>query len=131
MTDQQSAPFLRNIVAIVDDDAASRESLRFLLTVLGRGLRTFASAKAFLEDESGYFGCLLLDYHMPVMNGLELVVHLRSRNNRIPVMLISGGLTPELRERAEEIGVDLVCDKPPAPEMITDFIDRSLQLTTA
>jgi two-component system, LuxR family, response regulator FixJ len=116
-----------DIVAIVDDDDAARDALEFLLTVLGRRPRAFDSASAFLDSRLTHCACLLLDQHMPVMNGLELATHLRSNNNTIPIMLISGNLTPEVRERAVHIGIDVICDKPPETEIIADFISQAIE----
>jgi FixJ family two-component response regulator len=116
----------RDIVAIVDDDDAARDALHFLLTVLGRRPRAFASPAAFLKERGDNFGCLLLDQHMPGMTGLELAKHLRAANNSIPIMLITGALTVDIRIRANALGIDEICEKPPEPGMITAFVDRSL-----
>ena len=59
-------------VAIVDDDAAVRDSLRLLLEVIGHPVQTFASAAEFLKAEQHHPVCLILDHHMPEMTGLEL-----------------------------------------------------------
>jgi FixJ family two-component response regulator len=115
-----------DIVAIVDDDDAARDALQFLLTVLGRRQRAFASSAAFLEERATNFGCLLLDQHMPGMTGLELAQHLRSHSITIPIMLITGGLTADIQSCASEIGIDEICEKPPEPGMIAAFVERSL-----
>ena len=117
---------VRDIVAIVDDDDAARDALEFLLKVLGRRPRAFSSSAAFLEEKADNFGCLLLDQHMPGMTGLELAKHLRSGNNAIPIMLITGALTADIRIRAYAIGIDEVCEKPPESGMIVNFVERSL-----
>jgi two-component system response regulator FixJ len=117
----------RNIVAIVDDDDAARDALQFLLTVLGRQPRGYASPTAFLEAQTNDVGCLVLDHHMPDMTGLDLAQHLRSINDSTPIMLITGALTEEISTRAIAIGVDVVCEKPPQPGLIAEFVHRSLE----
>jgi FixJ family two-component response regulator len=117
-----------DIVAIVDDDDAARDALGFLLTVLGRRPRAYASPAAFLEDRATDFSCLLVDQHMPGMTGLELAEHLRSIRNAIPIMLITGALTAEIQNRATAIGIDEICEKPPEPGIIAAFVARSLPL---
>lgn len=119
------------IVAIVDDDDATRDALQFMLTVLGRRPRAFATSAAFLEERPESFGCLLLDQHMPGMTGLELAQLLRSANNDIPIMLITGALTADIQSHAQAIGIDEVCEKPPEPGIIAAFVDRSLSLRSA
>lgn len=111
-------------VAIVDDDDSSREALQFLMMILGRRPRAFHSAVAFLAASSEIFACLLFDQHMPTMTGLELASQLRSANNTIPILLLSGDLTPAIRARAGQIGIDRVCEKPALPGMIFEFVDR-------
>ena len=65
-------------VAVVDDDQGVRDSLRFLLEVIGYTVETFASAAEFLKANVRHFACLILDHHMPNMTGLELVERLRA-----------------------------------------------------
>jgi FixJ family two-component response regulator len=79
-------------VFLVDDDPSIRESLSLLLSSAGYGVRTFASAKKFLESDPGTSGpaCLVLDVKMPGLSGLDLQKELKSRNNLIPIIFITG-----------------------------------------
>ena len=54
-------------VGIVNDDQAVRDSLRFLLEVVGHPVETFASAAEFLAAGPRDLACLILDHHMPQM----------------------------------------------------------------
>ena len=79
-------------VFVVDDDPSIRESLSLLLSSAGYGIKTFASAKEFLESERGTPGpaCLVLDVKMPGLSGLDLQKELMSRNIIIPIIFITG-----------------------------------------
>ena len=112
----------RRVVAIVDDDDGVRDSLRFLLEVVGLTVETFASASEFLTAELGHIGCLILDQHMPGMTGLELAERLHSDGARIPILLVTGSPSPPLAARALELGVDRVLEKPPGEEDVIGFI---------
>ena len=116
-----------DMIAIVDDDDAARHALQFLLNVLGRRPESFASAAAFLASEVEKFACLILDQHMPAMTGLELAQRLRSEQNRIPIMLISGDLTADVVDKAAKVGIDLVSEKPPELNALSRFIDSAVQ----
>ncbi len=100
-------------VFIVDDDDDVRVALSRSLTKRGMDVHHFASAQAFLdgvgEDAEG---CLILDYGMPGMDGLELQDHLVSRNSTIPIIFISGhGGIPE-SVRATKAGAIDFLEKP-------------------
>jgi two-component system, LuxR family, response regulator FixJ len=112
-------------VAIVDDDAAVRDSLRFLLEVIGHPVDTFASAAEFLKAEQHDHSCLILDYHMPGMTGLELAERLRADGSDIPILLITGSPSPVTAARAAELGIDSVLEKPIADEDLLDFISAA------
>jgi two-component system response regulator FixJ len=110
-------------VAIVDDDTAVRDSLRFLLEVIGHRVETFASAAEFLKADRHKLACLILDHQMPQMTGLELAERLRADGSDIPILLITGSPLPATAARAAELGVSRVIDKPLTDEDLLDFID--------
>jgi two-component system response regulator FixJ len=75
------------LVCAVDDDLALCESLDGLLRSAGFAVRTFSSAGDFLRwSESHGADCLILDFAMPDMNGLELRRALLDRGIAIPVI---------------------------------------------
>jgi two-component system response regulator FixJ len=112
-------------VAIVDDDAAVRDSLRFLLEIIGYSVETFASAAEFLKTDIQHLACLFLDYHMPEMSGIELAERLRADGSGIPILLITGSASPAIVARAAELGVTRVLEKPPTEEDLLDFIQAT------
>src|SRR5215831_12111457 len=77
-------------VFVVDDDAAVRQGLRFMLRAAGYGVEAFPTARSFLTDyDPRRGGCLLLDVRMPQMTGLELQQQLNVRGWRVPVIFIT------------------------------------------
>ena len=113
----------RRIVAIVDNDHAVRESIRFLLEVTGYTVETFASAGEFLRANLERFVCLILDHLMPRMTGLELVEKLRAYGSTIPVLLITGSPSPIIVARAAELGINQVLEKPFDDKDLLDFVN--------
>ena len=111
-------------MAVVDDDLAVRDSLRFLLEVIGYPVEIFASAAEFLRANVQHFACLILDHHMPNMTGLELARRLRADGAVIPILLITGSPAPTIAASAAELGIE-VLDKPPGEEALIDFIDAT------
>jgi len=61
------------VVFIVDDDVSVRESLELLILSEGLRVETFGSAREFLSRPRVMApGCLVLDVHLPDLNGLDL-----------------------------------------------------------
>jgi FixJ family two-component response regulator len=100
------------IVHIIDDDAAVRESLEALLTVLGYSVETYGSAEDYLERSEVIDGCVLLDVHMPGMNGLDLLRELTRRRRRSPVLILTASRDERLRDHALELGAVAFLTKP-------------------
>lgn len=101
------------VVAVVDDD----ESIRFLVQTLlerdGQRVATYPSAEAFLtafRPES--VGCLVLDLHLPGLNGLELQEILMRRGIKVPVIVFTArGSIPKAVAALKNGAVDFV-EKP-------------------
>jgi len=113
----------RRLVGVVDDDAAVRDSLRFLLEAAGFSVATFASAEQFLAvtDADGV-DCLLLDHHMPQVTGLELLRRLRRAGWELPVALMTGSPSVQLMRRALELGAVVVLEKPLTDLALFQFV---------
>ena len=112
----------RNVMIVVDDDSAVRNSLKFILEVEGFQVRIFSSAEELLnEDSLPDASCLVVDYYMPGMNGLELVAQLRGRDVLIPAILITPAPSENLRNRAAAAGVSIV-EKPLLGSRLLDSI---------
>jgi FixJ family two-component response regulator len=102
----------RRLVLVVDDDPAVRNSLKFSLEVEGFTVRDYSSANELLrESEITDAGCLVIDYHLPEMNGLEMLNRLRARRVTAPAILITSHPSAFVRQRAAEAGVPIV-EKP-------------------
>lgn len=112
-------------VAVVDDDQGVRDSLRFLLEVIGYTVETFASAAEFLKANVRHFACLILDHHMPNMTGLQLVERLRSNGSGIPILLLTGSPSPAIVSQAAELDIYRVIEKPPSDDDLIDFINAN------
>jgi len=120
-----SAP--HRLVAVVDDDDAVRDSLRFLLEIAGYQVATFSSAIQFMREAPiDELACLILDQHMPDQTGLQLVSQLRNSGaDDLPIALISGSPSPDMIRLARELRVDKVLEKPLNDDDLLVFIQHS------
>jgi two-component system response regulator FixJ len=111
------------LVAVVDDDDAVRDSLRFLLEIAGHAVATYASAAQFLlEAPIDELTCLVVDQHMPDQTGLQLVSRLRAQGVTLPVALITGSPSADLIRLARDLDVAKVMEKPLDDDLLLDFI---------
>lgn len=113
-------------VFLVDDDDRIRASLARALGVRGFQVRSFASAEEFLETyDPNLPGCLVLDYGMPGLNGLDLQKHLAAKIYSIPIIFISGhGGVPESVQAMKAGAVDFL-EKPFRQKTLVSCIDAA------
>ena len=114
------------LVAVVDDDDAVRDSLRFLLEIAGYSVASYGSAAQFLHEAPiGELVCLVVDQHMPDQTGLQLVARLRAQGVSLPVALITGSPSADLVRLARELSVAKVMEKPLDDDVLLDFIEHA------
>src|SRR5436853_673754 len=97
---QSAASRQKPVVLVVDDDPAVRNSLKFSLEIEGFTVRDYSSANELLnEPDIADAGCLIIDYHLPQMNGLEMLNRLRERRVAAPAILITSHPSASVRQR--------------------------------
>jgi two-component system response regulator FixJ len=103
----------KTVIHVIDDDAAMRDSLVFLLDVNGFQPEAFESSAAFLSRAaSNAPACIVSDIRMPGMNGIELVRKLKSDGIASPVILITGHGDVALAVEAMKAGAIDFIEKP-------------------
>ena len=101
------------IVLVVDDDPAVRSALKFALELEGFNVRAYDGPVALLSETNlPACSCMIVDYRMPVIDGLELVSTLRGRGVSAPAVIITGRSSRGLQAQAEKIGIHQVLEKP-------------------
>jgi len=100
-------------VFVVDDDAAIRDAIRFLMRTAKLNVETFETAEEFLAQyRAAWPGCLVLDVRMPGMSGLDLHAELQARNITLPVLIVTGHGDVPMAVRAMKAGVADFVEKP-------------------
>lgn len=117
------------VIFIVDDDADIRTSLSRALNTRGYATQVFASAQEFLDGyDTAQSGCLILDFGMPGMSGLELQQVLVQRGRALPIIFITGhGGVPEAVEAMKYGAIDFL-EKPFRQDMLVTRIDAALKI---
>jgi two-component system response regulator FixJ len=79
------------LIYVIDDDEAVRDSMGMLLESADLPYRCFSSADSFFAEHDGsQRGCLILDIRMPGMNGIELQQKLTQVGSSLPIIFITG-----------------------------------------
>lgn len=115
------------VVYVVDDDEGVRSALKFALEVEGLDVRLYEGSKALLaEQDLPLRACLVIDYRMPEMDGLEFVRALRMRGIDLPVIMITGRVNRDLHRRVEKLGVLCLLEKPLSDSQLVACVRSAL-----
>ena len=115
-------------IFVVDDDEAARESLRALLESAGFRVETFASGEAFLGAADPHSrGCLVLDLHMPGMDGLQVKASLAKYGLSLPTLIVTGCSDEAACARARAAGAVALLEKPVRDDLFLSALGEALQ----
>jgi len=113
---------------IVDDNEVNRKVLSAILTRWGVTATCLDSGRALMLDpgilRAAPFDFLLLDYHMPEVDGFQLVEFLRPQGalDGIPVILLSSAAMPGQSARCRDLGIAAYLTKPVIQDELRDAI---------
>jgi two-component system response regulator DctR len=116
-------------IALVDDDAAIRDALKWLFASRGHSVTTFESAAALLAHrDPRSFSCLVLDLRMPGMGGMELFQTLSDQGYCPPTIFLTGhGDVPQAVSALKQGAVDFI-EKPFDDNALVSLVERCLTL---
>lgn len=117
----------QQVVHIIDDDAAARDALAFLLDCHGMATRTYESAPLFLQAARKLeTGCIVTDVRMPAMSGLELLDKLNAMGVTDPVIVMTGHADVPMAIQAMRAGVSDFIEKPFSDDAILEAVRTAL-----
>ncbi|MFM0630795.1 response regulator transcription factor [Paraburkholderia xenovorans] len=104
---------LNKIVAVIDNDESIARAIKRLLRSVGIKAESFSSGEEFLgtlSSTSGWPACVILDYELPGIDGLEL--QRRVAPTGVPIIFVTGHDDPAVRETALASGAAGYLEKP-------------------
>ena len=114
------------LIFLVDDDEAVRESLHALLETAGYRTAQFGSGIDFLESpDVGHGACVLLDVKMPGPDGLEVQRRLNERGETLPVVILTGHGDIAMAVQAMRAGAVDFLEKPVSREQLLESVERA------
>jgi FixJ family two-component response regulator len=115
-------------IYIVDDDVSVCRALDILLVTYGFVVDTYTCAEEFLNDvPNSAPGCLLLDIHMPGLDGWETQQRLLKSGSNRPVIIMSADKNGGLNERALKAGAVGFLQKPFNDQALVDLITSAIE----
>ncbi|MGA7399476.1 MAG: response regulator [Candidatus Sulfotelmatobacter sp.] len=120
------------IVFVVDDDVSVRESLGLLIRCEGWQAETFSSAQEFLDCPRALGpSCLVLDYSLPDLNGLELQKRVAILRPDMPIIFITGHRDVPMTVQAMKAGALEFLTKPFSHDVLLNAIRDGLRRSRA
>ena len=117
----------RSLIAVVDDEHSVCAALERLIRSAGMDVETYPSGAEFLHAVQDHLpDCIVLDLHMPKVNGYEVQSRLARLGSRVPIVVITGHDTPEGRARALANGATAYLLKPVDDRLLLDTIAAAI-----
>ena len=116
------------LIRVVDDDEALLKAIKFSLELDGFSVATYGSAEAFLEnDDLERSGCIILDYQMPGLNGIEVQRLLSEQEIILPIIFLTAHADVNMVIGAFKGGAFDFLRKPVVPELLTQAIEKAVE----
>jgi FixJ family two-component response regulator len=117
----------KHLIAIVDDDESVREATKGLMRAVGLVAETFSSGEDFLRSpQLGRTACLVADFNMPGMSGLDLHRRIAALRETIPTILITAYPSESIRAQAVSAGIICYLVKPFSKDKLLSCIRSAL-----
>jgi FixJ family two-component response regulator len=118
------------VIAVVDDEESICKALERLLRSAGLSAKTFPGGDEFLRFlQTARPACLVLDLHMPGMNGFAVLERLAQTGSTMPVIVITGDDSEETHVKVAQAGVKVCLRKPVDGQVLLDAIAPAIGST--
>jgi FixJ family two-component response regulator len=117
------------VIFIIDDDKYVLRGFQILLQSAGMESQIYGSIEEFLKIwEQNRDDTLILDIHMPGMNGCDLLKHLEDIHLHMSVIVITAYDETETRQKAANYGVLAYLTKPVDGELLLNLLkDKNIE----
>lgn len=116
------------VIRIVDDDEGFGDAIRFMLKTDGWLVSYYSETVTFLKkDDLDVPGCIILDYQMPLVNGLEFQDILAHRGYRQPIIFLTAHADVDMAISAFRSGAADILKKPVSSEILLEAVERAVE----
>jgi FixJ family two-component response regulator len=114
-------------IFVIDDDLSVCKGLSRLLHSCGYVTESYTSAADYLQREPfDGIACIILDVHMPQLNGMDLQQKLVAQNNTLPIIFLTAHGDVPLAVDAMKQGADDFLTKPVGEKILLDAVEQAL-----
>ena len=114
-------------LVLIEDDENVRRSTTMMLRARGYKVDAYRTGTEFLLNARDHgCDCLLIDYKMPRVDGLEVMRRLRGTEDQTPAIMITGFYSETLRNKALSAGFSDVLEKPALPNSLVEMIQKTV-----
>lgn len=118
----------RPLIRIIDDDEDLLDAMAFMLRSEGWDVETYNGAESFfLHDQAATPGCVILDYSMPGMDGLEIQKRLTELDYPHPLIFLTAHADVDMAISAFKRGADDLLRKPVAAAVLFSAVAKAVQ----
>ena len=116
------------VIRIVDDDEGFGDAIRFMLKTDGWLVSYYSETGTFLKkDDLDVPGCIILDYQMPLVNGLEFQDILAHKGYRQPIIFLTAHADVDMAISAFRSGAADILKKPISSEILLEAVERAVE----
>lgn len=116
------------VIRIVDDNEGFGDAIRFMLKTDGWLVSYYSETGTFLKkDDLDVPGCIILDYQMPLVNGLEFQDILAHRGYRQPIIFLTAHADVDMAISAFRSGAADILKKPVSSEILLEAVERAVE----
>lgn len=115
-------------ILIVDDHALFRTGMKMILTQVGQasGISEASSIKEAFEFTEHDIDVILLDIHLPGVNGIDGIKPLRDKYSGVPIVILSASTDPTSISQAKKLGASGFLHKAAMAEEMVSSINTVL-----
>ncbi|RFZ86982.1 response regulator [Shinella sp. WSJ-2] len=123
----QASPSAEPAIFVIDDDRSIREALQETFEADGRRVKAFSDGETFLAAfDDASVGCLVMDVKLPGISGLDVLLTLRRRGVRLPIVMITGAGDVATAVLAMKAGASDFIEKPIGPSDLLACVSKAL-----
>lgn len=116
------------VIRIVDDDEGFGDAIRFMLKTDGWLVSYYSETETFLKkDDPDVPECIILDYQMPLVNGLEFQDILAHKGYRQPIIFLTAHADVDMAISAFRSGAADILKKPVSSEILLEAVERAVE----